>query len=162
MQVDDRISLKTWHWRQSVGYYDSQVVRFGASDAVSLKAVHYSIEGVPDATGFWGMALSRNPGHLLAPPDEIAEWVTDEALYARGQWWDTTRGGTLHAFQAHIGTQVIPLYDIIVPSRQITVAMAIGGSGAYGMVAELYFREVKLSSREEADLLNITWGKYRR
>lgn len=157
MRVDDRVSLKTVHFRTGeLGYY-AQAVRFGASDAVALESIIYSIEGLPLVNNLQALALSRNPDHLLNPPDEVAEWATDEALYARGYFIQTVgdqTGMTVY------NTFQIFLHGIVVPSRQIMVHIDLTSS-YFGIVAEIYFREAKLS-RAEADLLNITWGKYRR
>lgn len=161
MQVDDRVSIKTVHWRQSAPVYDGQVCRFGASDAIMIEGVHYHIEGTfqPTAT-FNGIALSKNPGHELNPPNEIAEWWTDESLYLRYNWFTVNTSGAERAiFLGHSDSN--DGHHIVVPSRQIAVAIQIGGAASLGMLMEIYFREVRLS-KEEVDLLNITWGKYRR
>lgn len=158
MQVDDRVAIKTVHFRGS-DQYRSQVVKFGSSDGVSLIAIHWAIEGMGSGGAeFMGCALSRNPEHELAPPDEIAEWVTDESLYGRGQWY--TVQATAAGFENFPGIQVVPMHDIVVPNRQICVNINIS-YGSFGIVGEIYFKEVKLT-RQEADLMNITWGKYRR
>lgn len=161
MQVDDRVSLAFSEYRYSASAnpYHAEVIRFGASDAVALIAAHYHWEGTYSlATEFRGMALSRNPEHELNPPAEIAAWFEDRNLYARGQLIrDATRTNEGNML---IASLIVPLYGIIVPSRQIVIHMRIGG-GTYGQIGEFYYHEVKLS-RQEANLMNITWGKYRR
>lgn len=165
MQVDDRVSLKTFHFRTgALGYY-SQVCRFGASDAVSILSMKASIEGLTAGQILEAICLSRNPNHLDFPPgsiDGVADWATDEALYGRiyfiGDQTGTSTGN--YARVNMIATCEIDLHGIIVPSRQIACHIDLT-SGSLGIVTEVYFKEVKLS-RQEADLLNITWGKYRR
>lgn len=164
MQVDDRVSLKTVNERPQSISYGSTVVRFGTSDAVSLIAVHYHIEGIKRLSdAFIGLGLSRNPGHEAAPPAAIAPYQLDEAIYLRGQWIANTYSGGTEVWveDSKVGTLIVPAYGIIVPSRQILVWCLINGDFATGIVAEIYYRETNLS-RQESDLLNITWGKYRR
>lgn len=164
MQVDDRVSLKTVNIRPTAPSYDSEVCRFGASDCVKLLGIHYHLENMKTgADVFISAGLSRNPDHQLVPPAEIAAYQADESIYLRGQWIAgvaifTSEG--VGNISIH-GTQVIPAYGIIVPSRQIFVWCIINSNYATGLVAEIYFNEVKLS-RAETDLMNITWGKYRR
>lgn len=162
MQVDDRISLKTINTRYNSIAYESDVCRFGSSDAVQLVEMHQILEVLTaGADAFVGTALSRNPGHELAPPAAIADFMADEALYGRMAWITRFTGALAGTSQSRLGTQHYNFHGMVVPSRQIFVSMVINGSLSTGLVTEIYFREVILS-RQEADLLNITWGKYRR
>lgn len=160
MQVDDRVSYKTVQWREGGLNYVSQVCRFGASDAIMLDSIHVTIETLPsNETCFVGVALSRNPGHELNPPGEIAAYFADESLYARCAWINLPVGTSFDS--AMLATRIIPMHDLIVPSRQIATLTQIIAAMSIGIVMEIYYHEVKLS-REEANLMNLTWGKYRR
>lgn len=160
MQVEDSVSVLTFQYRVAgVGYY-AQPIKFGTSDAVALIGVHYTIEQIT-STGqrFIAFALSRNPEHEVTPPPDIAAFFSDEALYARALfalvWADATGLSALSL------TKVVPLYGLVVPTRQIMTYM-VTQSGSTGLVAEIYYQNVKMSSKAEAALLNLTWGKYRR
>lgn len=159
MRLDDRISIKTVNTRHISVAYQSEPCRFGSSDAVSLVSMKTTIEVMTASTaGFVGCALSRNPEHELDPPGAIDEFFLDESLYARTAWATSYSGTGVSVWSA---TKEIDLHGIIVPNRQIHIAMIINGSNATGLTSEIYFRNVELS-RQETDLLNITWGKYRR
>lgn len=157
MLVDDRVSIKTINERiQSIGY-EAVDCRFGASDGVALLGIHGIVEN-PTADSFIGTALSRNPGHLEAPPANIEAFFLDEALYGR-MFWGTELSASEGSWT--MGTRIIPMYEIVVPSRQIAVFCVINASRLVGIVMEIYYREVTLS-KIERDVLNASWGKYRR
>jgi len=110
------------------------------------------------AITFAGAALSKNPEHEDVPPAAIAPFFADEALYSRIAW---LRDAQVQGYSYQWATIELNMHGIIIPNRQIYVYLQINPAVAQGIVSEFYFREVKLS-RAETDLMNITWGKYRR
>lgn len=163
MQVDDRVSIKSINIRPNALTYQGFECRFGASDGVKLLSVKTTVEVITHNISFVGVALSRNPGHLLAPPAAIAPWFLDEALYARQAWGsDNIEASPTNFYEFHWDhlTETLDLHGVLVPSRQIYVICYIYPASC-GINSDYYYQEVKLS-RAETNLLNQTWGKYRR
>lgn len=160
MRIDERIAIKTINTRKTAPTYSSRVVRFGTSDAVSLVGVNTYIETFAAGTSMVAVALSRNPEHELVPPADVATFAADEAIYAIQNWFSSASGGS-ERLMTMGGSKYLPLNGIIVPSRQVYVMVLISGSNTMGIVSEYYYRNVTMS-KEEAQWLNASWGKYRR
>ncbi len=137
-------------------------VEIGAKgEAAKLLAIHYSLQRVFPETGQrYQMALSSNPNHLLTqPPTEIA-MLTDKALYAFWAFTHEEIVGAAGVWQAIQNTQVIPLYGLIRPRRQIFVFRSFAETTT-NLRIEIYYTPISLG-KTELDTLDLKYGKYRR
>jgi len=161
VEIDERVSLKTVFFTEQDIAQAGREVRFGASDGVAIEAIHYNFETISRGTALIFCALSHNPEHLLAPPATLDEWWESEALYGRWTVISNVIPGSTDGLVNLQATKVIPQYRRIVPSRQVAVLYQILTSTLSRVQMEIYYHEVAMS-RIEADLMNITYGKYRR
>ncbi len=141
----------------------STPVEMGAKgEAVELLGIHTSLFNFSSLDTFTLItALSFNPSHeQLTPTDRIA-MIADPALYGTSLSFKsedlTVEGGRVY----EQNTQIIPLYGLVRPRRQILVVLytSIGATGHIRI--EIYYRPIRLS-KVDLDSLNLKFGKYRR
>ncbi len=108
-------------------------------------------------------ALSTNPEHEENPPTSIQEFMESKALYAKSVF--ITQGlvnGINYAWTIRAQTNVIELYGLLRPRRQIWVVYAVNMTGAkvwYGL--ELNYRPVKVDDVTLSEY-NTRYGLYKR
>ena len=162
----DLIKKKVIYSRTTQTSYTAIPVEFavGIGEAVSLIAIHWHLEqlsGVSAATLFMA-ALSENPEHELAPPLGIAEFQGNQSLYGMASFLNYLNlGGTDRGAGNCWGSQIIPLYGILRPKRQIAVFANAWAAGLTGIRGEIYYEE-ELPSRQVVDAISRRYGKYRR
>lgn len=164
MGNQDLIKKKIIYARTAATSYTSLPVEFplGIGEAVSLIAIHWHIESVADAGGsaLLMAALSENPNHEANPPGGVAEFQGDLSLYGMASFAEWA-GGVAHGGRMAIyGVQVIPLYGILRPKRQIAVFANIWGA-ITGIRGEIYYEEARPGT-DVVDAINRRYGKYRR
>ncbi|KKL81201.1 hypothetical protein LCGC14_1997140 [marine sediment metagenome] len=130
-------------------------------EAVRLLAVHYSYQPFPANGSYLIFAgLSSNPETSTAPPASFLAFLADKAIYGASAYSINEVVGAAGVWQVRTSTQVIPLYGIIRPRRQLVVVhMTIGG--IFEIKAEIYYQPVALG-KTDLDALNLKYGKYRR
>lgn len=136
----------------------------GRGNLIRIWACHWSIEVTiarSQAIGFIGCALSSNPEHEFDPPLGFVGALGDKALYGRAIWnyAHNGEGDTTSFFQ----TQVIPVYGLVRPRRQIMTAIQLWGElelvNSIGL--EVYYTPMSAPSTEREEV-NRKYGKYRR
>ena len=139
----------------------SAVVEIGArGEAVEILGIHFGIEQfVSNATQVLHIGLSTNPSHELTPPVSTTAFLTDKAIYGSMDLSNAEVVGAAGIWQATVSTNVIPLYGIIRPRRQILV-WRMEGPGV-PIRSEIYYRPLNLN-KTDLDALNLKYGKYRR
>lgn len=147
----------------------------GEGNLVRIWACHWAIEllKMPEEalSGdlFLGLALSSNPEHELTPLEDFVDFQDNKALYARGQWtWNfrafaflQIEGAYASDRQAQTQTQIIPVYGLVRPRRQIFVWSLLAFTAAMGLTLEVYYTAFG-ATRTEREEVNRKYGKYRR
>ena len=144
-----------------------QAIEFGGGEGnlVRLWAAHWSIEFTDTRDGpvfsFLGCAISSDPEHILNPPGGFQDALGHKALYARAIWNYAHDGiGDTTSFT---NTQVIPLYGLVRPRRQVMTAIQLWGEleevNSIGL--EVYYTPMS-AIRTEREEVNRKYGKYRR
>ena len=109
-------------------------------------------------------ALSTNPEHEAKPPASIKEFMESKALYAKNVLYVMGKAaGESYGWQIDIRTDVIELYGLLRPRRQIWVIYAVFMHGFeiswYGL--ELNYRPVKVDDITLSEY-NQRYGLYKR
>lgn len=163
----DLIKRKMIYARPNSATYTSYLLEFpiGLKEVVSLIAIHWSIEAINwyGASSLVIGCLSENPNHELTPPLGVAEFMSDPALYGLCSWAGTlTQAGTEgRSLMIVPATQIIPLYGMLRPKRQVALIAQISGVALLGMRAEIYYEEARPPT-DVVDSINRRYGKYRR
>jgi hypothetical protein len=149
-------------------YQHAEVVEVGGrGKLVQLWQVIYHFYDIVTANAalIIADALSEDPNHELAPPATIAAFAESRALYGRSVW--TTQATQVTAvgyYHSQWQNQIVPLYGIIRPRRQLWVTYAVQGQppalGKRSM--ELYYSVVPDLPGAIKDAINRKRGKYRR
>ena len=140
-------------------------IEMGArGEAVELWAIHHSIERLPSSSTSLVLysGLSSNP-ELEGPiVPTLRPFIADKSIYGlSAQTWevDIGIGGVVLNYQR---TQIIPLYGIVRPRRQIWVFLHTTVPDISGEIRiEVYYRPISLN-KTDLDALNLKFGKYRR
>lgn len=166
--MHDLIKHKLVYARTSQSTYTSIPVEFpiGIKQVVSLIAIHWALEQLKDSgaagAGLFMAALSENPNHELTPPGGVAEFQSNPDLYGMVTWTSfMDQSGINRSSQGIIGTQIIPLYGILRPKRQIAVFANIWAVSITGIRGEIYYEEEEPSG-VVVDAISRRYGKYRR
>lgn len=162
----DDIKKKVIYSRTSQSTYTSLPVEFpiGVGQVVSLIAVHWHIETLKDTGGaaIFVAALSENPEHEAAPPGGVAELHGNQSLYGMATFVCIVQQNAInHAYGLYCGTQVIPLYGLLRPKRQVAVFANVWAAGVTGIRGDIYYKEAQ-PSVALVDAINRRYGKYRR
>jgi len=141
--------------------YEGAPIEMGAiGEVVELLAVHYSLDVIGYPTNWrLGLGLSSNPEHLLNPPGSYEEFLVHNSIYGKMVLvWNWQGTGVVWR---EFFTQIIPLYGIIRPRRQVFTIAYEGVTSLLWCVAEIYYRPVDVD-KVTKDLVNRKFGKYRR
>ena len=160
MRQDDKVQVAVFNARPAAPDNGAIVAEMGGGEGnlVELLGAHWSIEGLVAEQTLVGLALSSNPEHFPAGAGDFVAWLADKALYARAVWISNI----LTSGYDSIGSQVIPLYGLIRPRRQIIVWTIINGeSTSTGFNLEIYYRPASAPFTEREEV-NRKYGKYRR
>lgn len=164
MPVDDEIQVGVFYFRPPSPGSGSSPIEMGGGEGnlVRILACHWNFELVNTFSGaqtFFGVALSSNPEHELTPLVNFEDFQANKALYARSlevlQHFGT---GDTTAWRE---TQIIPVYGLVRPRRQIMVSTLLTQELVTGIGLEVYYQafSAPFTEREE---VNRKYGKYRR
>lgn len=138
----------------------------GRGGVVQLWAAHYytgQVDEVVNQNRIWATGLSSNPAHegqhVLA--FDIEEFFTSPAIYASMVHASHSRQLTSGSMTHEFLTQVIPLYGLIRPRRQIWMQFEIKHDGSLRTGIEVYYSELE-PPRVQEETVNRKYGKYRR
>lgn len=164
--MDNDIKRILLYNRTAQSTYTAQVVEFpiGSKAAVALIAIHWSLEQACNATAshLFMLALSENPDHLLNPPVGVAETMGNPALYGMATFSAYAEAnGSGYAWEHEAITQIVPLYGMLRPKRQVVIFANIWGAGLCGVRGEIFYKEV-MPPMEVINAMNRRYGKYRR
>ena len=134
----------------------------GEGNLVQIWACHWNFETLEAAAShvfFLGAALSSNPEHENTPLESFEDFQFNKALYARTV-----------IVSDHFGTgdstvtvpqQIIPVYGLVRPRRQIAVIAKVALQINLGIGLEIYYTPVGATFTEREEV-NRKYGKYRR
>ena len=160
MQDEGKVQVVNYARTVTSPSFSSLVVEMGArGEAVEMIALHISISAILPSTTQRSIvvALSTDPSHEVVPPVARIAMFSLKALYgfSSGFWQVGASGG------ARSSTEIIPLYGLVRPRRQILVWAWVGITEEQTFRVEIYYRPVSLN-KEDLDALNLKYGKYRR
>lgn len=168
MHPDDDVQVATFALppdEQFVYSFGVPVQLGGRGKVVRMWAVHYHCYFIdPDSqTLDYRQALSENPEHLDRPPVLTAEFAQDKALYGRAIW-DSELAFLPAAVTSERSrvSQLVPLYGLIRPRRQVWVGIIVQGLKDISPCIEVYYSPVNDLPRPIIDTINRARGKYRR
>lgn len=143
-------------------YGAGEQVRFSASDGVKLLAVHWHLESIDSLSEDWiAVGLCADPTRRDIAYASNVDFEQDPDIYAQATWYHGANGTPTNTQGYIIVTQVIPCYGFLVPNVQSFVWAVINGSLSTGIMGEIWYQDVSMS-RQEAEILNLEMGKYRR
>jgi len=166
MPPDDELQVAVFYDRFTVGVKGGSLpieMGGGEGNLVRIEACHWNFElfhTLPDLQAFFGAALSSNPEHELTPLANFEDFQQNKALYGRTLIvWEHAGIGDSTVW---LPQQIIPVYGLIRPRRQIIVwSMVFPSDGVYGLGLEVYYRAFS-APRTEREEVNRKYGKYRR
>jgi len=136
----------------------------GRGKVVRLWAAHYHFWAPTAANALLRIAdaLSENPDHVGENTVTDGEMRTLTCLYGRSSFVQQATGAT---YSKDWHTQIVPLYGIIRPRRQVWVMTCYFGTPATSLLhrtLELYYSIPEELPRPIIDTINRARGKYRR
>jgi len=125
---------------------------------IKLKALHLNIEKWVGTLGtaYLLSYLSANPNHLIAPLGTVPGIFSDQSIYALAHWRQMNSADINRYFE----TMIIPLWDIVVPFRQVWGCLNWTEATIW-VRAEVYYETIK-ESMEESITASRQRGAYRR
>lgn len=147
----------------TAGTFDSGavIIELGArGQAVEMIALHHTLGIILTSLGQYNLVgLSTNPEHELAPPEGVDLFLKDSAVYGVSNF---SYNGVGTNFARSERTNIIPLYGLIRPRRQVLVWLC-GNTDEIptDIRVEIYYRPIELN-KVDLDALNLKYGKYRR
>lgn len=149
----------------------------GEGNLVRIWACHWAIDFInlesdhgAGIDRLIGLGLSSNPEHELTPLVDFQDFQRSQAVYARAQWVFNHRHSSLQNginwadnedISVRTVPQLVPLYGLVRPRRQIMVWTLINGTARTGMRLEIYYTPFG-ATRTEREEVNRKYGKYRR
>ena len=167
MPQGDNVQVAIVERRPIATNYGSAVVAMGGlGQAVRIYAVHYHLDYFKtEETFYFAAALSSNPLHEITPPDDQDLFYEDEALYGFVSYvhspYVAVGAGEAYGLSDHYKSQIIPLYGIIRPRRQVLCWYHLASSAQSRIRAEIYYEPITLG-KNDLETLDRKFGKYRR
>ena len=139
-------------------------LEFGAhGNAIKLLAVHYTLQNIfSGMPGQISVAISSNPAHDPNPllgVDYLNEQKSLYGFFRRD--WELIIAGEAYGFMSMYSTEIVPLYGLIRPRRQLLVWLFQNLTATINIRADIYYEPVILG-KIQLDTLNRRFGKYRR
>ncbi len=139
-----------------------QVVELGGRGRlVQLWAIHHYMLNLGVTIGAqvtWASALSSNPNHEGDLGLVVVDFLGDAALYGTSLRNEIDSGTSI---SRDVVTQIVPLYGLIRPRRQIWVLCLEDLLGNRGFGIEIYYSEIPMP-RQDVITANRKYGKHRR
>jgi len=106
-------------------------------------------------------ALSSNPEHEGELDLGLDDLFGSPAIYATRMHVNRCDLVSTGGYAWHDETEIIPLYGIIRPRRQVWVEYMVAHDGSNRTGIEIYYSEIDATRPQEAQV-NYKYGKYRR
>lgn len=134
-------------------------------EVIELIAVHYTFSNPDLVPGRLAMGLFSNPSPAARANPLVGLTYLRESpdVYGFFQWdsWVTVTAPGTGTVENFTTTEIIPLYNLIRPRRQLLAISWGQGVVTIGLRVEIYYRPKSLP-KHEIDLINRKYGLYRR